>query len=80
MLIIRKITHKKNSFNRKLQLPFEVFNLCKLMIVKEFDYSRTHNIKTCEKYTLDVTTTQKLANTPFNNSNFARVDKTQKPT
>jgi len=43
MLIIRKITHRKNSLNRNLQLPFEVLNLCNLMIVKEFAYSRTYN-------------------------------------
>jgi len=37
MLIIRKIIHRKNSLNRKLQLSFEVQKLCNLMIVKEFD-------------------------------------------
>jgi len=43
MLIIRKITRCKNSLKRKLQIPFEVVNLCKLLIVKEFAYSITHN-------------------------------------
>jgi len=36
MLIIRKITHRKKSFNRKLHHSFEVVNMCKLLIVKEF--------------------------------------------
>jgi len=79
MLIIRKITHKKNSFNRKLQLPFEVLNLCNLMIVKEFDCKLKKNIKTFERYSLGANTTQKFVLNPFNKSNFARVDKTQKP-
>ena len=43
MLIIRKITRRKSSFKRKLQLSFEALSLCKLMIVKEFANSRTHN-------------------------------------
>ncbi len=43
MLIIRKITRRKNSFNRKLQLPFEASKLFNLVIVKEFAASRTYN-------------------------------------
>jgi len=43
MLIIRKITRRKNPLNRKLQLSFEAYNLCNLVIVKEFVCSRTYN-------------------------------------
>jgi len=43
MLIIRKITHRKNSLKRKLQLSFEALSLCNLVIVKEFATSRTRN-------------------------------------
>jgi len=43
MLIIRKIIRRKNSFKRKLQLSFEVFNLCNLMIVKEFTCVQKQN-------------------------------------
>jgi len=46
MLIIRKITHRKNSLNRKIQLSFEVLSLCNLMIVKEFDCLCTQNFFT----------------------------------
>ena len=79
MLIIRKIIHCKNSFKRKLQLPFEVLNLCNLMIVRGFDGEWKQNIKTFERYSLGANTTQKFVLNPFNKSNFARVDKTQKP-
>ena len=41
MLTIRKITHRKKSFNRKLQPPFEVESLCKLMIVTDFASGET---------------------------------------
>jgi len=43
MLIIRKITRRKNSLKRKLQLPFEGLSLRNLLIVKKFTNSRTHN-------------------------------------
>jgi len=43
MLIIRKITHHKNSFNRKLQQPFEAVSLCKFMIVRGFSGLGAHN-------------------------------------
>ena len=43
MLIISKITHKKNSLNRKLHSHNEVGNTCKFLTVKDFAYSRTHN-------------------------------------
>jgi len=46
MLTIRKITHRKKSFNRKLQPPFEVESLCKLMIVKEFSCKVKQNFFT----------------------------------
>jgi len=79
MLIIRKITRRKNSLNRKLHSPFEAANLCKLMIIKEFDYLHTQSLKTCERYALGANTTQKFVLIAFNKLNFARVDKTQKP-
>jgi len=50
MLIIRKITRRKNSLKRKLQLSFEALSLCKLVIVKEFDGLCTQNIKTCKRF------------------------------
>jgi len=43
MLIIRKITHRKNSLKRKLQLSVEALSLCNLVIVKEFDYTLKQN-------------------------------------
>jgi len=43
MLIISKITHKKNSLNRILHSHDEVGSLCKFLIVNGFDYFRTHN-------------------------------------
>jgi len=43
MLIIRKITRRKNSLKRKLQLSFEALSLCNLVIVKEFDGLFTQN-------------------------------------
>jgi len=77
MLIIRKITHRKNSLKRKLQLSFEALSLCNLMIVKGVDGSRTQNIKTCKRYSLHANTTHAIVRSPFDKSNFARVDKTQ---
>jgi len=79
MLIIRKITRRKNSLKRKPHSHFEAANLCKLMIIKEFDYLHTQSLKTFERYSLGANTTQKFVLNPFNKSNFARVDKTQKP-
>jgi len=43
MLIISKITHKKNPLNRKLHSNDEVGSLCKLKTINDFAYSRTHN-------------------------------------
>ena len=47
MLIISKITHKKNSPKRTLQQPFEVINLCKFLIVNGFE---NFQIQNCKKY------------------------------
>jgi len=49
------------------------------MIVRGFDCEWKQNIKTFERYSLGANTTQKFVLNPFNKSNFARVDKTQKP-
>ena len=43
MLIISKITHKKNSFVRVLHSLNEAGKTCKLMIVNGFENLRTHN-------------------------------------
>jgi len=43
MLIISKITHKKNSLIRKLHSHVEVGSLCKLKTINDFAYFRTHN-------------------------------------
>jgi len=43
MLIIRKITHRKNSLKRKLQRPFEGLSLRNLLIVKEFTCALKQN-------------------------------------
>ena len=60
MLIIRKITHHKNSFNRKLQQPFEAVSLCKFMIVRGFGGLGAQNIKTCKKSAVVKNTEQKM--------------------
>jgi len=60
MLIIKKITRRKNTFNRKLQLPFEASNVCNLIIVIEFDCEWKQNIKNCEKSAVVKNTEQKI--------------------
>jgi len=65
MLIIRKITRRKNSLKRKLQLSFEALSLCKLVIVKEFDGLCTQNIKTCKRYSHHANTTHAIVRSPF---------------
>ena len=70
MLIIRKITHRKNSLNRKLQQPFEVVNLCKFLIVRGFSGFGAHNIKTCERNAVVANTEQKIELKPFEKINL----------
>ncbi len=72
MLIIRKIIHCKNSLKRKLLLSFEAVNLCKLMIVKEFDYLHTQNIKTCEHHTFTDKIAQIIIASPFDQKKLLR--------
>jgi len=79
MLIIKKITRRKNTFNRKLQLPFEASNLCNLMIVKGFDCKWKQNKKTCKRYSLDANTTHAIVRSPFDKLDFARINNTQNP-
>jgi len=43
MLIISKITHKKNALIRILHSHYEAGNVCKFLIVKGFENLRTHN-------------------------------------
>jgi len=43
MQIIRKITHPKNSLNRKLHSIFEAGDLRKILIVKEFGCTQKQN-------------------------------------
>ena len=43
MLIISKITHKKNSLIRILHSHYEAGNMCKFLTVKGFEDSHTHN-------------------------------------
>jgi len=65
MLIIRKITHRKNSLKRKLQLSFEALSLCNLVIVRGVDYTLKQNIKTCKRYSLGANTTHTIVRSPF---------------
>jgi len=79
MLIIRKITRRKNSFKRKLQLSFEVLSLCNLVIVKEFDCLRTQNIKTCKHHTFTDKTAQIIIASPFDKKNLKNSTIENKP-
>jgi len=63
MQIIRKITHHKNSLNRKLHSIFEAGNLRKMVIVKDFGCAQKQNIKICKRYAQVTNTTQIIIQT-----------------
>jgi len=78
MLINSKITHKENSLKRILHSHFEAGNTCKLMTVNGFENFQIQNCKNCKSDAQGANSVQKFVVSPFNNTNFARVDKTQK--
>jgi len=79
MLIISKITHKKNSLNRKLHSHNEVGSLCKLKTVKDFDCILPQKLKTFESYTHVANTAHTIVLSPYDKSDFASINNTQKP-
>jgi len=79
MLIISKITHKKNSLIRKLHSHYEAGNTCKFLIVKGFEDSQIQNRKNCGKYAIGVHTAQIIIVSPFDKKNLKNSTKENKP-
>jgi len=79
MLIISKITHKKNSLIRILHSHYEAGNMCKLLIVNGFEDSQIQNRKNCVKYAQVANTAYAIVLSPFEKSDFASNNNTQKP-